>query len=87
MFCQKCGAELPDDAAECTNCGTKMYPSNEIADEINIEQSESMDMRKKTRERILLTLACLLILAAAILYALDYFNVLAIREIFTPAPV
>ena len=84
MFCQKCGAELPDDAAKCGNCGAKMYPPDEIAKEIITEQDEAIDVRKKSGERALLFLACLLILAAALLYALDYFNVLDVGGFFVP---
>jgi TM2 domain-containing membrane protein YozV len=34
MFCTKCGQQIPDDAAFCTNCGNKANPStaqNEMA--------------------------------------------------------
>ena len=84
MFCQKCGAELPDDAAKCGNCGAKMYPPDEIAKEIITEQDEAIDLRKKSHERALLIFACLLILAAALLYTLDYFNVLDVGGFFVP---
>ncbi|MBN2879060.1 MAG: zinc ribbon domain-containing protein [Clostridia bacterium] len=83
MFCQKCGAELPDDAAKCGNCGARMYPPDEIAKNIIAEQDEAGET-KKSGERTLLIFACLLIFAAALLYALDYFNVLDVGGFFVP---
>ena len=35
MFCNKCGAELPDDAVFCNKCGTKVLDSIDNSEDIS----------------------------------------------------
>lgn len=40
MYCPKCGAEIPDDASFCQNCGTKVEPKNVSKEEKKTEVTE-----------------------------------------------
>lgn len=49
MYCQHCGAQLPDNAKFCTECGasTKVIVSPEIAEEIKLNKKSRMVKAKK----------------------------------------
>lgn len=40
MYCPKCGAEIPDDASFCQNCGAKIEPQNVPREEKKTEVTE-----------------------------------------------
>ena len=73
MFCQKCGAELPDDADRCLNCGAGMYKTTEIEQEIELEGAYA---NKEARSKIILFIVILLILCGAALAIVSLFNIM-----------
>lgn len=45
MFCGKCGAQNPDNAEFCANCGAKMYnPNNATAEKTNIKKKKANNL-------------------------------------------
>lgn len=45
MFCGKCGAQNPDNAEFCANCGAKMYkPNNATAEKTNIKKKKAKNL-------------------------------------------
>lgn len=55
MYCKRCGSELPQDAAFCPKCGTKVSTGEEISNEPpkqeTIEKIQKQPLAQKTNEQ------------------------------------
>lgn len=47
MFCKECGAEIPDDAKHCPECGAKLVNENPVVQTESVEEESFFKKNKK----------------------------------------
>lgn len=71
MYCKRCGTKNKDDALFCANCGQKLkeIPVQNPEPELEakeIEQSEPTSARKPIPKNWIITIICVVVVAAGI---------------------